>query len=193
MLTADCFVATNAPRNDIITNMKSIEIRRHSIRSIPGSHLNQTGVSLARRVGEGLGSFDRVVTSTLPRAFETAIAMGFAVDEQIELMSTYGNDVGDQVPWPQSFVVYAKAVKEGAAKRYASQLAEYYAQLVDDLAEGRSALVINHGGIVEMGVTASYPDADYESWGEAVYYCEGARLYWEDGKFVNAELLRVQR
>jgi hypothetical protein len=44
-----------------------------------------------------------------------------------------------------------------------------------------------------MGVTASFLDADYESWGEAVDYCEGARLTWEDGKFVNAELLRIQR
>lgn len=173
--------------------MKTIEIRRHSIRSIPGSHLNQAGVTLARRVGEGLGPFDRVVTSTLPRAFETAIAMGFAVDEQLELMSTYGSDVEREVPWPQSFAAYAQAVKTGATGQYASELARYYAQLVEELPDGRSALVINHGGIVEMGVTASFPDADYESWGDAVSYCEGARLYWDDGTFVNAELLRVSK
>lgn len=175
--------------------MKTIEIRRHSIRSIPGVHLNQAGVSLARRVGDGLGPFDRVVTSTLPRAFETAIAMGFAVDEQVKLMSTYGAEVEGEVPWPQSFDAYARAVKRrrGAAQWYASQLAAYYSELANSLAEVCAALVINHGGIVEMGVTASFPDADYESWGEAVYYCEGARLYWDDGKFVNAELLRIQK
>ena len=176
--------------------MKMIEIRRHSIRSIPGDHLNQAGVSLARRVGEGLGPFDRVVTSTLPRAFETAIAMGFAVDEQIELMSTYGADVEHEVPWPQSLAAYARAVRRrrgGAAQGYANQLASYYAALAGNLPEGGAALVINHGGIVEMGVTASFPDADYESWGEAVSYCEGARLYWEDGTFVNAEVLRVPK
>ena len=82
--------------------MKTIEIRRHSIRTIPGDHLNQQGVTLARLVGQNLGPFDRVVTSTLPRAFETAIAMGFAVDEQNELMSTYGNEVGREAPWPLS-------------------------------------------------------------------------------------------
>jgi broad specificity phosphatase PhoE len=173
--------------------MKTIEIRRHAMRSIPGDHLNQSGVSLARRVGEGLGPFDRVVTSTLPRAFETAIAMGFAVDEQIELMSTYGSDVESEVPWPQSFAIYAEAVKRGAAGRYARKLAEVYAKLAHTLADGRAALVINHGGIVEMGVTASFPDTDYQSWGDAVYYCEGARLSWENGKFVSAELLRVGR
>ena len=173
--------------------MKTIEIRRHSIRSSPGDHLNQAGVSLARRVGEGLGPFHRVVTSTRSRAFETAIAMGFAVDEQVELMSTYGDDVEHEAPWPQSFAAYARVVRSGAAGAYAHQLASYYADLASQLPDGGSALIINHGGIVELGVTASYPDADYESWGEAVGYCEGARLTWEDGKYMSVKLLRVQR
>lgn len=172
--------------------MKTIEIRRHSIRNKPGDHLNQSGVTLARLVGENLGPFELVVTSTLPRAFETAIAMGFAVDEQIELMSSYGSDVEREISWPQSFATYVKAVKDdNAAGQYAKKLAEYYAELADDLADGRAGLVINHGGVLELGVTASFPDADYESWGDAADYCEGARLYWEDGKCVNAEVLRV--
>ena len=174
--------------------MKMIEIRRHSIRSKPGDHLNQSGVTLARLVGENLGPFDRVVTSTLSRAFETAIAMGFEVDEQVKLMSGYGEDVEREASWPQSFVVYAKAVKHnGAAGRYAKKLFEYYVGLASYLADGRAALVINHGGVLELGVTAAFPGADYESWGDAVDYCEGARLFWEDGMCVHAELLRVLR
>jgi broad specificity phosphatase PhoE len=174
--------------------VKTIEIRRHSIRSKPGDHLKQSGVTLARLVGENLGPFDRVVTSTLPRAFETAIAMGFAVNEQVELMNTYGSDVEREVSWPQTFTVYAKAVeRSGAAKRYANQLAEIYADLADFLADGRAALVINHGGVLELGVVASFPGGDYESWGGEAGYCEGARLYWEDGRCVNAELLRVSK
>jgi broad specificity phosphatase PhoE len=174
--------------------MKTIEIRRHSIRSKPGDHLNQGGVSLARRVGEGLGPFTRVVTSTLPRAFETAIAMGFAVDEQNALMSAYGADVEREVPWPQPFAVYARAIRRGgSAQYYGEQLARYYARLTEYLDDNGAALVINHGGVVELGVTASFRDANYETWGEAASYCEGARLYWEHRKFVKAELLRVQR
>lgn len=174
--------------------MKTIEIRRHSIRSRPGDHLSQSGVSLARLVGENLGPFDRVVTSSLPRAFETAIAMGFAVDEQIELMSTYGSDVEREVPWPQTFAAYVQGVRRnGASRRYGTKLARYYAELANYLVEGRAALAINHGGVLELGVTASFPDADYESWGEAADYCEGARLFWKDGKCVSAELLRVSR
>jgi broad specificity phosphatase PhoE len=174
--------------------MKTIEIRRHSIRSKPGDHLNQSGVTLARRVGEKLGPFDRVVTSTLPRAFETAIAMGFAVDKQIDLMSSYGIDVEREVPWPQPFAVYTKAVKrKHAAAEYANRLAEFYAELADSLADDCAALIVNHGGVLELGVVASCPHADHESWGDAVDYCEGARLFWEDGKCVNAEVLRVSR
>lgn len=174
--------------------MKTIEIRRHSIRSIPGEHLNQSGVSLARLVGENLGPFDRVVTSTLPRAFETAIAMGFAVDEQVEFMNTHGFDTERDASWPRSFAAFARRIKhDEAAERYAKKLAGYYTRLADYLAEGRAALVINHGGVLELGVTACFPDADYESWGEAVHYCEGARLFWKDGKCVNAEVLRVSR
>ena len=174
--------------------MKSIEIRRHSIRTKPGDHLSQQGVTLARLVGENLGPFERVVTSTLPRAFETAIAMGFAVDEQIELMSSYGADVEREVSWPQSFATYSKAIERGnAAARYAQQLASFYGKLAGNLAEGRAALVINHGGVLELGVVACLPDASYENWGNAVDYCEGARLFWEDRKFVKAEVLRVPR
>jgi len=174
--------------------MKTIEIRRHSIRSKPGNHLNQSGITLARLVGENLGPFDRVVTSTLPRAFETAIAMGFAVDQQIELMSNYGSDVEREIPWPQPFIAYVEAVKNGGATgRYAQELAKYYAELANYLADGRAALVVNHGGVLELSIVASFPSIDYESWGEAVNYCEGARLFWEDGKCVNAELLRVSR
>ncbi len=172
--------------------MKTIEIRRHSIRSQPGDHLNQTGVSLARLVGQNLGPFDRVVTSTLPRAFETAIAMGFAVDEQNELMSTYGSQVGREAPWPLACAEYAEVLRTGgAAARYANQLADVYGKLAAYLANGRSALVINHGGVLELGAVACLPDADHLAWGSHFEYCEGIRLFWDDGKFVDGEVLRV--
>ena len=159
--------------------MKTIEIRRHSIRARPGDHLNQAGVSLARRVGEGLGPFDRVVTSTVPRAFETALAMGFAVDEQSELMSSYGPEVEGEVPWPQPFAAYARAVRRrrgGAAQWYANQLAAYYTGLAARLPEGGAALVVNHGGVVELGVGDEGQDALVERF-------HPPTLAWVRGRF----------
>ena len=172
--------------------MKTIEIRRHSIRSKPGQHLSQQGVTLARLVGQNLGPFDRVVTSTLPRAFETAIAMGFAVDEQNELMSSYGDAVEMEAPWPKTPREYAKVLrKDGAAAHYAGLLVRFYVQLVDYLADGRAALVVNHGGIAEMGAVACLPNAEHAAWGPHFECCGGVRLFWNDGKFVDAEILRV--
>ena len=172
--------------------MKTIEIRRHSIRSKPGDHLNQPGVTLARLVGENLGPFDRVVTSTVPRAIETAIAMGFAVDELNELMSSYSDDVDKEAPWPLSLAGYAEVVRKGgAAAHYANQLLAVYAKLADYLLDERAALVINHGGIAELGATACLPDADHVAWGSHFECCEGIRLFWENGKFVDGEILRV--
>ncbi len=172
--------------------MKILEVRRHSIRSLAGEHLNQPGVTLARLVGQVIGPFDRVVTSTMPRAFETAIAMGFAVDEQSALMSTYGRDVEKEAPWPLSFDDYAGVVKfGGAATKYAKKLAKFYSDIMDFISESRSALVINHGGVLELGVVGCLPGFDFSSWGGPVEYCEGARLYWDEEKFVNAEVLRV--
>ena len=172
--------------------MKTIEIRRHSIRSKPGDHLNQQGVTLARLVGQNLGPFDRVVTSNVPRAFETAIAMGFAVDDMNELMSSYGNDVEREAPWPLSLAGYAEVLsKGGAAPKYASQLVAVYTKLADYLVDGRAALVVNHGGVAEMGAVACLPDADHLAWGSHFEFCEGIRLFWDDGKWVDAEILRV--
>lgn len=173
--------------------MKILEIRRHSIRSQDGNHLNQKGISLARKVGQGLGPFQFVATSSLPRAFETAIAMGFAVDEQNGLMNTYGGAVEREAPWPLPFYHYSEIVRQdGAAARYAYQLMDYYTAILDRLDEdGSSALVVNHGGVVELGVVACLPDTDFLAWGDAVDYCEGARLIWDDGRFVRGEVLRI--
>lgn len=174
--------------------MKILEIRRHSIRSTGGDHLNQKGVALARKVGQGLGPFNFVSTSTLPRAFETAIAMGFAVHEQNTLMNTYGGAVEREAPWPMPFHHYDEIVKQdGEAARYAYQLMDYYTGILDRLDDGGSALVVNHGGVVELGVVASLPDVDFLPWGDAVEYCEGARLYWDDGRFTRGEVLRVRK
>lgn len=172
--------------------MKILEIRRHSMRLKTSGHLSQAGVDLARSVGQGLGPFDFVATSTLTRALETAIAMGFAVTEQNELMSTYGAGVEAEAPWPLSFFHYAEIVKrDGAAAKYAYKLFDYYADILNKIADGGSALVINHGGVVELGAVACLPDEDFSTWGDEANYCEGARLYWDNGKFVRGEVLRI--
>lgn len=173
--------------------MKILEVRRHSIRSAGGDHLSQSGIELAQKVGQGIGPFNFVATSALTRAFETAVAMGFAVTEQNELMNTYGGAVEREAPWPMPYFHYSEIIKqEGAASQYAFRLMDYYLGILERVPQGGSALVINHGGVVELGVVACLPEVDFSTWGESVDYCEGARLFWDAGRFVNGEVLRVQ-
>jgi hypothetical protein len=92
--------------------------------------------------------------------------MGFAVDEQNESMSSYGRDVASEAPWPLSLAGYAEVVRKGgAATGYANRLVAVYAKLADYLADGRAALVVNHGGVAEMGAVACLPNADHFAWG----------------------------
>ena len=64
--------------------MRTLYVRRHTMRRKPGQHVSQDGIDLARLVGAESGPFNLVVTSPVPRAVETAIAMGFEVDETDE-------------------------------------------------------------------------------------------------------------
>lgn len=172
--------------------MKTIEIRRHSIRDRSSQDLSEAGVALARLIAEEMGSFQRVVTSEVPRAFQTAIAMGFKVDERVALLNTYGDAIEAEIPWPASFSEYTAPVLRGSAPmRYAKRIAEFYGHLAESLPEEGAALVITHGGVVEIGAVACLPSADHVAWGGYVECCEGMRLFWENGKFVDAQVLRV--
>jgi broad specificity phosphatase PhoE len=173
-------------------DVQYIEVRRHTMRHKPGQHLSQGGVELARRVGDGLGPFDRVITSVLPRAFETAIAMGFAVDQQMEELNELGSDVTWEISWDAGFAEFARLVGQGRAMaRFAHGLAEIWRSLARSLPEGGSALVITHGGFIEAGTVASLPQADYHEWGASCDYCEGVRLSFDGEEFTGGEILRL--
>jgi broad specificity phosphatase PhoE len=175
--------------------MFTIEHRRHTMRSKPGAHLSQAGVELARSVGEQMGSFDRVVTSTAARAFETAIAMGYAVDERVhDLDPVWPDDVAAEVSpeahWPE-FADAAGRHPDGAYVALGRRLAELQLAIGKSLPENGRALIVSHGALVECATIGCLPDLDYETWGRAVAYTEGVRLRWDAGRWLDAELLRV--
>jgi broad specificity phosphatase PhoE len=172
--------------------MKFLEVRRHSKRNASQPHLSQEGVSLARCVGNTMGHFDRVVTSTLPRAFDTAIAMGYAVDYELEELMPADGLVSTEVDLDASYAEVARAVKLGRhAANYAKEMAKLWRELITLAGDGGSVLVITHGGVIEMGVVACLPHADPAPWGRAASYCEGARLAFENDAFVDVEILRL--
>ena len=180
--------------------MPLLEVRRHSIRKHgAGSQLSQEGVDLARRVGGELGPFVRIVTSVVPRARETAIAMGFAVDHEVV---TLGSDPGlykqaSAVDWGATHHPFADLARlvaqEGAYKLYAHSIAALWRDLLTPLHDADAVLVIGHSGELEAALVACLPHADHRDWGSFFGACEGARLTFSgDPAHFNAiEFLRL--
>jgi hypothetical protein len=180
-----------------------LEIRRHSLTKKGagrgrGSHLSADGVVLARQVGEQIGPFSFVLAGTVPRTEETAVAMGFAVDDTFDM----GGDawgparaqLGDQDhwKWPQVFVRYAEIVAAGGpVTALAHRQWQLWSGVADRLGDGESALLISHGGLIEPGLVSAVPDGDYAAWGGAFRHCEGVRLAREGAAFRLVELLRL--
>ncbi len=173
--------------------MRYVELRRHTMRVKPGQHLSQAGVTLARKIGETIGPFNRVITSTIPRAYETAIAMGFAVDEQLGELAHWAEGVEDVISWDAGFVTFAENARQGGAlEKYVRQQAELITRIARFLPDDGAALVISHGGIVESQVVGCLPDEDFTTWGSPCDYCEGARLFFDGECFLRGEVLRVE-
>jgi broad specificity phosphatase PhoE len=169
-----------------------IDHRRHTMRAKPGEHLNQVGVELARRVGAGefgaIPRYDLVVTSPSPRAFETAIAIGFAVDEQLDEL-WMGDAAHDP---PIDFAHYATQVRERPRLAlFVRRLARVLGSIVDRLPPDGAALVVSHGGVVELSALELLPTANRALWVPAIGYAEGIRLVFEGSQCVGAEPLRV--
>ncbi len=157
--------------------MRILEIRRHSMRHKPGSHLTPAGVTLAALAGRDSGPFHQVITSTLPRAGETAVAMGQNVDRMIEALGNLPGDVFAGLQWPAPFAKVAQIVaRQGACARFAAQQAQLWAEIAEQLPVSQRALIITHGGFIELG---------------AIGYCEGVRLSWDAGGFTRCEMLRM--
>ena len=180
--------------------MSTLEIRRHSYRKEGGgSQLSQQGVDYARTLGATMGPFARVVTSVVPRARETAIAMGFAVDyEAITLCADPAvYTEAEALRWweaSQPFEALAKLVlSDGAFGRYAHSLAALWRDIVTPLPTDASALFIGHSGELEAALVACFPHADHAGWGNGFNACEGARLYFkgDPATFTSLEMLRL--
>ena len=172
--------------------MRYVEHRRHTMRTQPGIHLSQAGVTLARRVGEGLGPFARVVTSHLDRAPETAIAMGFAVDERLDALATMIDAVNTEVKWEEGFPAWSRALRNGkVGARFCADQAALLARIARTLPDGGRALVISHGGIIEAGAVGALPNAEHGAWGGHLSYCEGVLLTYDGERCIAVTVLRL--
>lgn len=180
--------------------MRWLEVRRHSLtKKGParghGSHLSARGVALARAAGAELGPIAYVATSPSPRAVETAIAMGFAVDDTIDLPSGYvPGEAGrhDQWSWPHPYLTYASLIRRGQGLAAAAEAHRaIWTRTAEALPDNAAALIVSHGGAIEPALVACLPDADHQSWGAPFSHCDGARLSFEHGRFVTLQFRRA--
>jgi broad specificity phosphatase PhoE len=160
--------------------MKTLDVLRHAMREKPGTSLSKEGRDLARHVGATLSAYALVVTSTLPRAIQTAEAMGFAVTGTEERLGLLDDGIARKI-WPGDLGTVDRIV---AADPECTQAAQAQASLWQDIAarlsDGQAGLIITHGGILELGVVASLRRARQPIDGEAFAYCEGVRLSFGD-------------
>ena len=172
--------------------MKMIEHRRHTMRVQPGKHLSQAGVTLARGLGQTMGPFAHVVTSPAIRAYETAIAMGFAVNDLRDELKLMPDAVEAIVPYPAPFVLWAMTMRsDSAVQAYGRMLGEFMHGVLDEIDEGQRVLMVSHGGIIEASAVTCKLNDDWSDTGEALSYCEGVRLEFEGATCVSVTVLRL--
>ena len=180
-----------------------VELRRHSFTKKGdargrGSHLSAEGVRAARAVGEAAGPFDRVWASTSPRTLETALAMGRAVDDTIEMPSpveTGAIEFHEWRTWPDPFTTMrSRADDVPAVADYLAAQAALVRGLGSALGEDGRALVVGHGGWIES-VVAGLLDADtLPTLGGSFWHLDAVRLsVAADGVAVVASIERFPR
>ena len=184
--------------------MRTLEIRRHSVNKKgeqrgKGSQLSAERVARAREIGNQIGPFDLVLTSHVPRTLETALAMGFAVDEQLEVLGDIPQAVWDEIghherwEWPEPFVTFAQYVARGGPTAHMGQRQRAaWLLALESIPDGGSVLIISHGRVIEAGLVACLPAGDFAAWGPPFQHGEGVQLTYHAhaGRFGNLKFRR---
>lgn len=169
-----------------------VELRRHSYTKKgdgrgQGSDLSQAGIDAARLEGEKLDHVTYVAVSESRRTLETAIAMGFAVDDVVGIG---GANITGEVEfhewwdWPDPWAVYAERIAaRPALARYAEEQLAILRSAVERVGDSEMALLIGHGGWIEPTVVAAVGPDRIENWGPSFQHLEGVRLEERKGTF----------
>jgi len=172
-------------------DLRTIEIRRHAERHKPGDNLNARGVARARNASARGRSFARVVTSPIPRAVQTAVAMGHSVDADNWFLASMGDRVSQSLIFDDDFAMMQGAIRtDRAAALYAELQALEMRHYLSHVEPGESVLVVSHGGIAEAGIIGLLDGVDLAAFGPSLDYCEGSRLELAGDRCRRVQLLR---
>jgi hypothetical protein len=128
---------------------------------------------------------------------ETAIAMGFAVDDVIEALGPEDQNLYREIGhherwgWASPFAEFARLIGFGHETAALSHLVStHFRSMLAQIPEDGRALAISHGRVIECGVLPFVSADDYATWGEPFRHGEGVRIVQhEPGNFA-VELLR---
>lgn len=179
--------------------MKFLEVRRHSLTKKGagrdrGSLLSPAGVAQARQVGDSLPRAGYVLTGPDRRHVETALAMGFAIDEAIDWPSGYVPGIvehHDQWRWERPYLRYAELLRSSTGLRaVVDEHLRHWRRAMSMVPDGESALIISSGGSIEPVLVAAVSRAAHAEWGPALHHLEGATLAFDGAEFVDISLHR---
>ena len=138
--------------------MRTLEIRRHSMRQKPDDKLSSEGKMLAKHVAQASlahKNITKVVTSALARAIYTANAMGYEVDDTIENLGYLPAKVLAAIDWPCTINDAAYSIKNhNSCLTFAQLQANIWQQILEQTPIQQTTLIITHGAFIELGINA---------------------------------------
>ena len=159
--------------------MKSIYVLRHSARDSGETHLNAEGVQLARDAGAQLGPMTLVLTSPAQRCIETVVALGCAVQEETDELALpdEDEDLMFELDRVHDFADAIHLVRNGRhVPAYARSLRRFVEQAAVGLLDHQDALLMTHGGIIEVLTVEMAGEVAAASLGSGIGFCEGVRF-----------------
>ncbi len=154
---------------------------------------------MARKIGKQMGPFDCILTSQIPRTVETALAMGFAVDEQWEALGAIPAEVFEEIghqerwTWAAPFRTFAEVIsRDGATAHMGKHQQALWVKALESVPTNGNVLILSHGRIIEAGLVTCVPDEDFSRWGAPFHHCEGVRMKYHEGRFTDVQLLRIE-
>lgn len=167
----------------------TLEVRRHAERAGPtgaGSALSPAGRAMAERLALAAPAYALVAASPLPRARETAAIVGGRLDLADPALLPDLAQLGQA----DSIEQYATLLDSDRERALAEEQAAAWARVAAH-AGGGHALVITHGGVIELAASAIARALGLVLRGRGFSYCEGVRIRYESGRPVSLEVLRV--
>lgn len=142
-----------------------------------------------------MGPFARVLASPSAWTYETAIAMGFAVNDQyapVPFADAEWEELDRLMPPGTSFAVRSETMQRiDLAQRFADALRTQWTDCAAAVPQDGFCLVVTHSGYIDNSAVACLPGEQHDLWGKNFSHCEGIRLAFDAGRFVSGKIIRV--